>query len=216
MNQKGSLWYDHKQQPVTAKYVSVYDKASEKAAATVFNHFQDIEIKLQKSKAVLIQACKGLYNEYLKLNKPVTVFAFTNFDKSVRVEFDTQKQHIRCYVATKPNPGYKDYELIVINFNEINLGGGSNLTKEVSTQPGDADLPGASSGEGEHRPLLQGKDRSQDLFDVPEGGDDNSEVKTESEFIPEGEDIEAREETRGDFNAHELAERQHRIQQELK
>jgi hypothetical protein len=176
MKQKGKVWYDHKGQQVPSKYLPPYEVATEKAVSSILTIAENLEKLLHSGKFDTDSQCQKAYTEYLKLNKPVTVYSFTNFDRSARVEFDVKNRWVRVYRATKENPGHKDYEMINLSFNAIVP---TEAQGESVPSPQREELSGTVLAEGANGVLLQGQDRSQDLLTVSEGGEANSQITQE-------------------------------------
>lgn len=176
MKQKGKIWYNEKGEQVPVRYLDQYSQACERGSQKVLDVAEVIEKKLQVMKMEYISISKKLYQDYLKFNKPVTVFMFYSFDKTVKVEYDTRDEHVRVYRSTKKQPGHKDYELINLNFSNV---------KPISEEAAGNDLPssrqegvsGTPSGEAESGQLLEGKDRSQDLPPVQEDRTEDNQVE---------------------------------------
>jgi hypothetical protein len=137
MKQKGNTWFTSDGQTVPKNYVSDYDKAAEKTAQIIFSSLSLLANAISKAKLKAIAQAKKMEGMYRKENGDAKVISFTSFDKFVRIEYDTERQYVRLYQATKENPTLKDYVLMKLDFNNIQEDNKSKLILDIYKEPGE-------------------------------------------------------------------------------
>lgn len=119
MKQKGKSWITHEGKSTEAKWVPAHLKIQERTGQIIASLAMDLNRHLKEAKTEMITLSKEALRNTPGTEDVKTRFTFTTFDREFKIEYDLKDENVRVYLATRINPGHKDYEYIDLSFSAV-------------------------------------------------------------------------------------------------